>query len=104
MNDEEKLLALKSVFGGDSWERTAANKYTCTPMQEYDVLEFFIWGDDDIIRATFNYGNKELTFQDASKHFGNKPEDDEFALWTYDEELMKFADDVDDAYKYCFGY
>lgn len=104
MNEYEKLWALKSVFGGDSWVRTDQNKYTCTPMQQYDVLEFFVWGEDDIIRVTFNYGTTELMFKDASKHLGAKPVDDGFTPWPCDEELTKFADDVDDAYGNCFGY
>lgn len=104
MIGNEKLWALKSVFCGDSWVQTASNKYTCTPMQEYDVVEFFEWGDDDTIRVTFNYGNTELIFPNASKHLGDKPVDDGFTPWPYDTELTRFADDVDDAYKDYFGY
>ena len=104
MSENEKFLVLKSVFGGDSWVRTAQNKYTCTPMQQYDVSEFFVWGEDDIIRVTFNYGTTELMFPDASKHLGDKPVDDGFTPWSYDAELTKFADDIDDAYRDCFGY
>lgn len=104
MSENEKLWALNSVFGGDSWVRTAPNSYTCTPMEQYDVVEFFVWGDDDTIRVTFNYGNTELMLSYASKHLGEKPVDDGFTPWSYDVELSKFADEVDGAYADCFGY
>ena len=38
------------------------------------------------------------------QYYPRKPVDDGFTPWSYDEELTKFADDVDDAYKDCFGY
>lgn len=97
----EKKEILTQVFEMEELDETSPTEFEGKEMQEYDVITYFKWSEDDTLTVSFNFIDDKLELTDFSKHF-TVTDDDGYLRVEKDSVLEAFVDKESAAWRECF--
>lgn len=99
-DDETKLEAIKELFEDDYVKQTGPGKFEAKNMEQYDVITYYDWDENDTMTVTFNFMKKGVRLENFSAHLKKTTYNGDFCP---DYEMADFIETVGDLYQECFG-
>ena len=99
-DDETKLEAIKELFEDDSVKQTGPGKFEAKNMEQYDVITYYDWDENDTMTVTFNFMKKGVRLEHFSDHIKKRMYGGDFCP---DFTMAEFIETVGDLYQECFG-
>lgn len=99
-DDETKLEAIKELFEDDYVKQTGPGKFEAKNMEQYDVITYYDWDENDTMTVTFNFMKKGVRLENFSAHIKKTTFSGDFCP---DYDMADFIETVGDLYQECFG-
>ena len=99
-DDETKLKAIEELFEDDSVKRTGPGKFEAKNMEQYDVITYYDWDENDTMTVSFNFMKKGVRLEHFSEHLRKTIYNGDFCP---DSTMAEFIEEVGELYQECFG-
>ena len=99
-DDETKLEAIKVLFEDDTVKQTGPGKFEAKNMEQYDVITYYDWDENDTMTVSFNFMKKAVSLENFSDHIKKTTFYGDFCP---DYTMADFIETVGDLYQECFG-